>query len=106
MLFLLIPPILVILCVANKVAAIPGITLGIVLGAICGFIFQGINLGQLMVSAYSGYVSNTGNSIIDELLTTGGIMYDVFNFSYYFIYDVRWGNGKNQLTPSCCGNIA
>lgn len=80
-LFLLLPPVVVILCVAMKVPAIPGITIGIILGTIGGQIFQGSNMGQIMVSAYSGYVCNTGNPMIDELLSTGGLMGMMYSIS-------------------------
>ena len=58
-----------------KVPAIPGITLGIIAGAIIGMIFQGDNasFGIMLQAGKSGYVSETGVAAIDELLTTGGI---------------------------------
>lgn len=73
--FLLLPPIIVIGAVAMKVPAIPGITLGIIAGAIIGMIFQGDNasFGIMLQAGKSGYVSETGVAAIDELLTTGGI---------------------------------
>ena len=72
---LLLPPIIVIGAVAMKVPAIPGITLGIIAGAIIGMIFQGDNasFGIMLQAGKSGYVSETGVAAIDELLTTGGI---------------------------------
>lgn len=72
---LLLPPIIVIGAVAMKVPAIPGITLGIIAGAIVGMIFQGDNasFGIMLQAGKSGYVSETGVAAIDELLTTGGI---------------------------------
>lgn len=78
--FLLLPPLVVITCVALKVPAIPGLVIGILLGAVEGFIFQGSNFGQMITAAYSGFVSETGNIMIDDLLTTGGLtgmMYSV-----------------------------
>ena len=72
---LLLPPAIVIIAVAMKVPAIPGITLGIITGAILGPIFQGgdCGLGVLLEAGMSGYVSETGMAAIDDLLTTGGI---------------------------------
>lgn len=71
--FLLIPPIAVIVSIAFKMPAIPGITIGIILGAIEAFIFQGANLGQLLDAGFAGYISETGVEAIDSLLTAGGL---------------------------------
>lgn len=71
--FLLIPPIAVIVSIAFKMPAIPGITIGIILGAIEAFIFQGANLGQLLDAGFAGYISKTGVKAIDSLLTAGGL---------------------------------
>lgn len=72
---LLLPPVIVIVAVAMKVPAIPGITLGIITGAILGPIFQtgACDMGVLLEAGMSGYVSETGMEAIDDLLTTGGI---------------------------------
>ncbi|MCF6097368.1 Na+/H+ antiporter NhaC [Thermovorax subterraneus] len=78
---LLIPPLAVIMCVALKVPAIPGITLGIILGAIEAFIFQGADLGQILNAGYSGFVSETGNKMIDDLLTAGGLTAMMYSIS-------------------------
>lgn len=78
---LLIPPLAVILCVALKAPAIPGITFGIILGAIEAFIFQGADLGAILNAGYSGFVSETGNALIDELLTAGGLTAMMYSIS-------------------------
>ena len=70
---LLIPPLAVILTIAFKMPAIPGITIGIILGAIEAFIFQGSSFGELLDASYGGYISQTGVAAIDELLTAGGL---------------------------------
>ena len=72
---LLIPPLIVIVAVALKVPAIPGITLGIIAGGIMGALFQGesASLGVLLDAGMNGNVSETGVAAIDELLTSGGI---------------------------------
>lgn len=70
---LLIPPLAVIVAIAFKIPAIPGITIGIVIGALMAIFIQGANLGQLLTASYDGYASSTGVGIIDELLTAGGL---------------------------------
>lgn len=71
--FLLIPPIAVIVTIALKMPAIPGITIGIILGGIEAFIFQGSNFGQILDVGFAGYISETGIEAIDNLLTAGGL---------------------------------
>ncbi len=71
---LIIPPLLVIAIVVCKVPALPGLLGGVVLGALCAVAFQGANIGDLVSNvAYGGFVSETGNEFIDELLTRGGL---------------------------------
>ena len=71
---LLLPPIVVIVAVALKVPAIPGITIGIFVGAIVGVIFQpGISYGDILVAGMDGYTCETGVEALDSLLSTGGI---------------------------------
>ncbi|WZL74029.1 Na+/H+ antiporter NhaC [Clostridiaceae bacterium 35-E11] len=70
---LLIPPILVIVMVVLKAPAIPGLIGGTVLGGIFAFIFQGVGMSQIIEATHYGYVSETGNEVIDSLLTRGGL---------------------------------
>jgi NhaC family Na+:H+ antiporter len=79
--FLLIPPLVVILSIAFKMPAIPGIFLGIISGGIMGAIVQGNNFGHLLSSAYGGYISATGVEAIDELLTAGGLENMMYSIS-------------------------
>ncbi|MBE5906159.1 MAG: Na+/H+ antiporter NhaC [Lachnospiraceae bacterium] len=70
-----LPVIIVLVAVACKVPAIPGITLGIIFGAIIGLITQpGCTIKTLMDCAINGYVSNTGFEMMDNLLTKGGLL--------------------------------
>lgn len=82
---LLLPPLAVIIAIAFKIPAIPGITIGIVLGAIMGFIMQGADLGQILTASYEGFTSNTGIVMIDELLTAGGLTRMMFSISLTII---------------------
>lgn len=83
---LLLPPIIVIVAVARKIPAIPGITLGIISGGICGLIFQpGCNLGTLFDCGINGYVCATGVESIDNLLSTGGLLNMMFSVSMTII---------------------
>lgn len=70
---LLLAPLVVIISIAKKLPAVPGIALGIIIAAILGPIYQGINFGDILSAGLNGYVSNTGLEAVDHLLTTGGL---------------------------------
>lgn len=78
---LLIPPVTVIIMIAKKMPAIPGIFIGLVLGAILAPIFQGANFGDILSAAYSGYESTTGIEAIDSLLSAGGLTGMMYSIS-------------------------
>ena len=80
---LLLPPVIVIVAVALKMPAIPGITLGILAGGVIGIILQGgsCTLGTLMSAGMSGFTCDTGIYEIDELLNRGGLEAMMFSVS-------------------------
>ncbi len=72
---LLLPPLVVILAIALKMPAIPGITLGVIVAAIMAPIFQnGATLGAIFESAMNGFTMESGIKALDTLLTKGGLM--------------------------------
>ena len=72
---LLLPPLVVILAIALKMPAIPGITLGVVVAAVMAPIFQkDVTLGSILNSAMSGFTMESGIESLDNLLTKGGLM--------------------------------
>ncbi|MDR2097553.1 MAG: Na+/H+ antiporter NhaC [Spirochaetaceae bacterium] len=79
--FLLIPPLVVIISIALKMPAIPGIFLGIITGGLLGAIVQGSSFGDLLDCAYNGFVSETGVEAIDDLLTSGGLNNMMYSIS-------------------------
>ncbi|MBE7003248.1 MAG: Na+/H+ antiporter NhaC [Ruminococcaceae bacterium] len=85
---LILPPIIVIVAIALKVPAIPGITLGIFSGGILGMIFQkNCSLGSLLVASYGGFSldASTGLEAVDNLLERGGIESMLFSISLTII---------------------
>ena len=70
---MLLPPVLVIIMVVMKVPAIPGLFGGTLLGGVCAMIFQNKTFADVIDSMQNGVVSETGNAVIDELLTRGGL---------------------------------
>lgn len=79
--WLLIPPIVVIVMVVKKVPAIPGLLSGTILGAIFAVIFQGKGFGDILSVLNDGYVSETGFKIVDDLLTRGGLQSMMYTVS-------------------------
>ncbi|MGL4374499.1 MAG: Na+/H+ antiporter NhaC family protein, partial [Turicibacter sp.] len=53
--------------------ALPGLLIGTLVGAIFALTLQGANLQEVVASMHYGYVSNTGITAVDELLTRGGL---------------------------------
>ncbi len=83
---LLLPPVVVIVAVALKVPAIPGIALGIVCGVVVGMIFQpSCSLGSFFECGMNGYACETGIYEIDRLLNSGGLMNMTFSISMTII---------------------
>jgi len=77
---LLIPPVAVIVAISFKVPALPGIFIGVVLGAIFGMIAQGVSFGEVLSVGRGGFSISTGTPELDRLLSRGGIagmMYSV-----------------------------
>lgn len=86
---LLLPLPVLLFLISRKLPALPSIWGGIFVGAVIALIFQGDNtravvaddgLGSFMalfkglwVVAIDGYVANTGNAAVDDLLTNGGM---------------------------------
>ena len=89
---LLLPPVIVIVAVAKKVPAIPGITLGIIAGLILGLIFQPATFGDYLQAGLDGVDKEWVNDvafgdtmILDRLLNSGGIMGMVFSITLTII---------------------
>ena len=82
---LLLPPVAVIVLISKKMPAIPGIFIGIVLGAVLGPIFQSASFGDILSVSYGGYVSATGVESIDSLLSSGGLMNMMYSISLTII---------------------
>ena len=96
---LLLPPVVVIVAVAMKVPAIPGITLGIVVGGALGMIFQpSCNLGSIFDFGINGYtfsdemlamfdatLSEETAYTMTRLLESGGILGMMFSVSMTII---------------------
>ncbi len=70
---LLLGPIAVIAMVVLRIPALPALIGGSILGGIVAIIIQGDNFGQVLSATYSGVASQTGNELVDGLLSRGGL---------------------------------
>lgn len=99
---LMIPPVLVVLMVIKKVPALPGLFGGVVLGIFFWFIFQkgdGSTLdavGQMVQSLHYGVKVDTGNELVDKLLSRGG--YNNMNWTISLIVASMCFGGAMEIT--------
>ena len=78
---LLVVPLIVIIMVAKKVPAIPGLFIGVLLGGVAAMLTQGSSFAGVMAAMQDGVVSETGNVVLDTLLTRGGYQSMMFTIS-------------------------
>lgn len=77
--WLLIAPIAVLILVWKRTPALPALVVGVLVGAVLLLTFQrdaagwDAALGGLVESLYTGYVSDTGVTSVDDLLSRGGL---------------------------------
>lgn len=55
-----------------KLPPLPVVAGGVAIGMIEALIFQGVTFSEITNIVWSGYVSDSGNEVIDSLLTRGG----------------------------------
>ena len=72
---LLLPPLLVIVMVIKRIPPLPALLGGTALGGIFAIFTQSKSLADVISAAHTGYVSQTGCNMVDDLLTRGGLMY-------------------------------
>lgn len=70
---LITPVILIIVLIVFKIPAIPGLILNIVLGIFCAMVVQGMDVATVGNVLEYGVSSETGNAMLDELLSRGGL---------------------------------
>ncbi len=72
---LLLPPIAVILAIALKIPAIPGITFGFIIAAILAPVFQpGVGISEILDASLNGFVCETELESLNSLLSSGGLL--------------------------------
>ena len=76
-----LPLLLLLGCILCKLPAIPAIAIAAVGGGIYGAAAQGATVMEILRSALSGYVGQSGMMLVDELLTAGGITSMLYSVS-------------------------
>ena len=72
-LWLLLAPVSVVLMIALRFPALPSMLCGAFVGAVLGILVQDISIASMFTIMQEGYVANTGDPHIDELLSRGGL---------------------------------
>lgn len=70
---LLLPPVLVIVMVVKKIPPLPALLGGTLMGGFFAMLSQSASLKDVIQSAQTGYISETGVQMVDDLLTRGGL---------------------------------
>lgn len=70
---LILPLVFIIFMVIFKIPAIPGLMLSVFMGVFCAIFVQGHDISSVGYVLQYGYISETGNAMVDELLTRGGL---------------------------------
>ena len=71
---LLLPPCLVIIMVIRKIPPLPALLGGTAIGGFFAIATQSKSLADVIEAAHTGYMSETGVVMVDELLSRGGLM--------------------------------
>ncbi|MFC3286128.1 Na+/H+ antiporter NhaC [Litchfieldella rifensis] len=71
--WLLIPPLVVVILAVRRFPALPSIFSGVLLGGILAVVVQGVSVHDVFNAMQSGYTSDTGIEAVDRLLSKGGI---------------------------------
>lgn len=97
---LLLPPLIVILAIAFRIPAIPGITLGFIAAAIMAPFFQsGVGLSEILDASLNGFVCETDVESLNDLLSSGGLLSMAFSILMVMIAMMYGGimEGSGQL---------
>ncbi len=80
-----IPPVIVVILAIRKVGGLAVMIIASLIGAAFAMIFQGYGLGEMMSFMNYGFVSDTGISEIDALLSRGGLQSMMWTISLGFV---------------------
>lgn len=69
----LLPAVLVLVVSALRVPAVPAMLGCTVVSCVFAMLLQGANLSAVLTAAMSGFTSDTGNALVDKILSRGGM---------------------------------
>ncbi|WP_320957573.1 Na+/H+ antiporter NhaC family protein [Enterocloster asparagiformis] len=81
----LLPMVIMVICILIKSPAIPSMLAGILCGMAYAVLGQGAMPGDLLNVSYMGYISSTGQELLDHLLTAGGLESMMYSISVIII---------------------
>ncbi|AMA73992.1 Na+/H+ antiporter NhaC [Aneurinibacillus thermoaerophilus] len=82
----LLPPLLIMVMAMRRISAIPTLMVGILSGIAVAFMLNHeLKIGDMIGIIQNGFTSETGNKVIDSLLTRGGIQSMMFSVSLIFL---------------------
>ncbi|PSL48460.1 sodium/proton antiporter (NhaC family) [Salsuginibacillus halophilus] len=82
----LLSPLVIVILAARKVKPVPTLTMGLLVAVLTTlFTNPQIGAGEIMASAFSGYVAETGVESIDSLLSLGGLESMLFGVSLIIV---------------------
>ena len=70
----LIPMVVMVVCIVVKMPAIPSMLLGVIAGMLVAWGVQDASAPLVVSCCFEGYVSASGNELLDGLLSAGGMM--------------------------------
>ncbi len=70
----LIPMVVMVVCIVVKLPAIPSMLLGVIAGMLVAWGVQDASAPLVVDCCFQGFVSSSGNELLDGLLTAGGMM--------------------------------
>ncbi len=71
---LLLPPVFILYFAVRKLPTIPGMLISSFTAVLLAVVFQGAETATALKALTTGFESNTGNAVLDNLLTRGGMM--------------------------------
>lgn len=81
---LLLAPVFVILMIIKKTDPLPALMGGTIIGSVFAMIFQGANLKEVFEAMHYGVALDTGNEMVDQLISGGGLDYVMWTISLIY----------------------
>ena len=83
--FELLPMALMAACILLKFPAIPSMLAGILCGLLEALFLQRIEISQILNVSYNGFICESGNPLVDDLLSAGGMNEMLYSISIIII---------------------